>query len=57
LFATTILENIPYGKKDAIMEEEKVEEATNVANAYSFKSRGLGNEGFSYLEVKNNAWQ
>ncbi|XP_057835072.2 ABC transporter B family member 19 [Cryptomeria japonica] len=34
LFATTILENILYGKEDATMEE--VEEAANVANAHSF---------------------
>lgn len=34
LFATTILENIQYGKEDATMEE--VEEAANAANAHSF---------------------
>ncbi|KAH9295405.1 hypothetical protein KI387_038993 [Taxus chinensis] len=34
LFATTILENIMYGKEDASVEE--VEEAANVANAHSF---------------------
>ena len=34
LFATTILENILYGKPDATMEE--VEAATSAANAHSF---------------------
>jgi ATP-binding cassette, subfamily B (MDR/TAP), member 1 len=34
LFATTILENILYGKPDATMDE--VEAATSAANAHSF---------------------
>lgn len=34
LFATTILENIRYGKPDATMDE--VEAATSAANAHSF---------------------
>jgi ABC-type multidrug transport system fused ATPase/permease subunit len=52
LFATTILENIQYGKEDATMEE--VEEAANAKQLHYPTSRWLQHSGMGTTEHFSN---